>query len=160
MGNSQNIAETPSVSDSTEKFDFVKERVERAKNQTEKAILAQLGVNSLSDVKQKFTSLENFKKDVENLKNELSKAKLNEYKIELLKSGFDERFLNFAVSEINEKVTENKNFLDILEEYKKENPQFLKQNDFIKMKTAPNLTEGAGKTDENALMNAFIRGKG
>jgi hypothetical protein len=159
MENLQNITENKNISENMDKFDYVKERVERAKNQTEKAILTDLQVNSLEDAKQKFQALEIFKKDVENLKNELSKAKISEYKVELLKNGFDERFLNFAISEINEKVTENKNFLSVLEEYKKKNPHFLRQTDFVKLKTAPNFNDGAGKTDGDAVMNAFIRGK-
>lgn len=140
-------------------FDYRKEREERAKKRAEKAFLGELGVNSLDEIKSKINSLEEYRKEVEELKNEVNKSKVNGYKVEVLKNGFDEKFVDYIVYELKDKISENDDFSSLLGKFKKENSQFLKNSNPIKFSTAPNFEQGSKLSDMHARMNDFFSGR-
>jgi hypothetical protein len=140
-------------------FDYKKEREERIKHKVEKSFLSDLGVNSFDEVKKAFNSLDSYKKQVDELKNEVSKSKESERKLEVLKQGFDEKFVDYIVHELNNKSTENEDFSVLLQKFKDENSQFLKNNTSIKFNTSPNFETSGKLKDSHQRMNDFFSGR-
>lgn len=143
-----------------ESFDYRKEREERIKHKTEKALLNEVGLTSLDEIKQKINSLSDYQKQIDELKNEVNKSKINGYKVEALKNGFDERFVDYIVYELKDRMSENEDFSKALKKFKAENGQFLKREDKgIKFSTAPNFESGGTVKDAHSRMNDFFSGK-
>lgn len=142
-------------------FDYRKEREERVKRKAEKAVLNEFGVNSFDEIKEKLSSIDDYQKQIDALKSEINKSKINEYKLEVLKNGFDEKFVDFIAHELNGKVSENEDFSNVLSKFKEENPQFLKsQENGIKFSTAPNFESKVQQPiNSYELMDNLIRRK-
>jgi hypothetical protein len=76
-----------------------------------------------------------------------------EQKLEVLKSGFDEKFVDFIVHELGQA----ENFSESLTKFKGENPQYLKNQDKgIKYSTAPNFENCYQNKDISKRFNEVI----
>ena len=137
--------------DTKTNFDYKKEREERIKNKTEKAIFNELGVKSIEEIKEALNSIPELKKQV-------NEGKLNHCKLQTLKAGIDEEFVDFVVDKLNKQVTEKEDFKTLLDKFKNEHPRYLKQSQ-IKVNTASNF-EGVNKTQNfSQRFNDIIRRK-
>ena len=144
---------------SKKSFDYKKEREERIKHKAEKTFLSEIGATSMEEIKQKLESLDTYASELNNLKSELEKSKLNGYKVEILKNGFDDRFTDYIVHDIKGKITEDTSFEEVLKQYKETNPQFLKSEKGIKYTTSPDFESGKSVKSYNERMNDFLRGR-
>jgi regulator of protease activity HflC (stomatin/prohibitin superfamily) len=148
-----------STQEKTQEIENLKYRIERAEKNKEKEILSELGAESFENVKKKLESVANYEKQVIELKGKIAKAETLKYKVEVLQSGFDDKFVDFVIHELQGKVSEKENFSEILKKFKEENPQYLKNQDKgIKFNTAPSF--GGAKTYQSAseIINHLIRG--
>jgi hypothetical protein len=157
----ENIQENTTEENQTSKqpFDYKKEREERIKHKTEKNFLNEIGVKSMDEIKQKLESLDTYVNELNNLKSELEKSKVNGYKVEILKSGFDDRFADYIVHDLQSQVSEGKDFNKELNKYKESNPQFLKNEKAIKYTTSSDFESSKSATSTNQRMNDFLSGK-
>lgn len=105
--------------------------------------------------------------DYDTMKSELEGLKKEKADNELMKKLSDKKvkseFSKFVMSEIKANVTEIKNFDKAMEEYLKENPQYLaeeKQEKRFFKNSSADLDNGTGdKKTTNQKMNAFFRGE-
>ncbi len=142
-----------------DKKSFTKYRVERAEKNKEKEILSVLGVSSVEEAKNKISSIPEYEKKIAEFQEKNEKAKHLEYKVEAMKSGFDDKFVDFIVHELKGKVSENETFPSLLEKFKSENPQYLKnQSSGIKISTAPNFENSFRGQNASEIINDLIRG--
>lgn len=146
---------------SKKSFDYKKEREERIKHKAKKTFLSEIGATSMEEIKQKLESLDTYASELNNLKSELEKSKLNGYKVEILKNGFDDRFTDYIVHDIKGKITEDTSFEEVLKQYKEANPQFLKSEKGIKYTTSSDFESGKSTSVKsyNERMNDFLRGR-
>lgn len=135
--------------------DNFKYRLERAKEQGVKQVLQDLGVESIDEVKEIYRKLEETTKSYQQMKTEADKARNYEQKLEVLKSGFDEKFVDY----IAYKLGQTENFTESLTKFKGENPQYLKnQSSGIRINTSPSFETTAQPAKSNDdLMNAWIK---
>lgn len=140
-------------------FDYKKEREERIKHKAEKTFLSEIGANSMEEIKEKLDKLDGYVNELNNLKSELEQSKLNGYKVEILKNGFDDRFTDYIVHDLKSKVNGETSFGDALTKYKEENPQFLKSEKGIKYTTSSDFESGKSVKSFNDRMNDFLRGR-
>ena len=84
--------------DTKPSFDYKKEREERIKNRVEKAFFNELGVKSIEEIKEALKSIPELKKQVD-------EGKLNHCKLQTLKAGIDDEFVDFVVDKLNKQVT-------------------------------------------------------
>lgn len=107
----------------------------------------------------KYADYEDIKTELEALKNEKADRELME---KLSGKKVRPEFQKFVLSEIKGKVTEDVNFDKAMEDYLKENTQYIASEEddkkkFFKSSSTP-LEGGSGeKKDTNTKMNAFIR---
>lgn len=137
------------VKETTEKeehFDYKKAREERIARSTERKILKELGEDSFESVKGKL-------KEVLNIKQELEKEKINGQKLKILESGFDNKYLDFIVYEIN-KTRGEEPFDESLNKFKENNKQYLKRAKIIN--TSPNFENNNKNSDVHLRMNDFL----
>ena len=135
-----------------------KYRLERAKEQGAKQILSDLGANSLQSAKEKIEAVTNYEKQVSDLQKQIAQAKNLEYKVQAMQSGIDDKFVDFAIHELQSKVTDTENFSSLLAKFKEENPQYLRTQSGVKFSTAPNFENKASvPIDTHAFMNALIK---
>lgn len=133
--------------------DNFKYRLERAKEQGIKQVLTELGVTSIEEVKEIYKKLEETTKNYQQMKTEVDKSKVYQQKLEVLKSGFDEKFADFIVHELGKA----EDFSKGLEEFKKNNPQYLKnQETSIKYNTSPNFENHYQNKDISKRFNEVI----
>lgn len=158
----QNIQENSNISEpnisaeensKNQTNDNFKYRLERAKEQGVKQVLQDLGVESIDEVKQIYRKLEETTKNYQQMKTEADKAKNYEQKLEVLKSGFDEKFVDFIVHEVGK----SEDFSKELENFKKNNPQYLKnQETGIKYSTSPSFENHYQNKDISKRFNEVI----
>jgi len=137
------------VQETTEKedhFDYKKAREERITRSTERRILKELGEDSFESIKGKL-------QEALNIKAELEKERINGQKLKILESGFDNKYLDFIVYEIN-KTRGEESFDDCLTKFRENNKQYLKRNKIIN--TSPNLESNSKSTDAHLRMNDFL----
>lgn len=134
---------------------WLKYRLERAKEQGVKQVFQDLGVESIDEVKEIYRKLEETTKSYQQMKTEADKARNYEQKLEVLKSGFDEKFVDY----IAYKLGQTENFTESLTKFKDENPQYLKnQSSGIRINTSPSFETTAQPAKSNDdLMNAWIK---
>lgn len=151
-----NISETNISAEENNKNqinDNFKYRLERAKEQGVKQVLQDWGVESIDEVKQIYRKLEETTKNYQQMKTEADKAKNYEQKLEVLKSGFDEKFVDFIVHEVGK----SEDFSKELENFKKNNPQYLKnQETGIKYSTSPSFENHYQNKDISKRFNEVI----
>lgn len=68
-------------------------------------------------------------------------------------------FMKFVGSEIMSQVSDDKDFASVLEDYKKENPQYFADTVVKKVQSSPALTGGNPEPQStNSIMNDILRG--
>lgn len=133
--------------------DNFKYRLERAKEQGVKQVLQDLGATSIDEVKGIYKKLEETTKNYQQMKTEVDKSKVYQRKLEVLKSGFDEKFVDFIVHEVGK----SENFSESLQKFKKDNPQYLKnQETGIKYSTSPSFENHYQSRDISKRFNEVI----
>ena len=156
----QNIQENSNISETNEQPDTknqtndnFKYRLERAKEQGVKQVLQDLGVTSIDEVKEIYRKLEETTKNYQQMKTEADKAKNYEQKFQVLKSGFDEKFVDYITYELGK----SKNFSESLQKFKKDNPQYLKKQETgIKYSTSPSFENHYQNKDISKRFNEVI----
>ena len=139
-------------------YDYRKEREERIKNKTERAIFSELGVKSIDEIKEALNSINGYKNQITELEKQVNEGKLNHCKVQALKAGIDDEFVDFVVDKINKQVTDKEDFKTLLEKFKSEHPRYLRQSQ-IRVNTASNF-EGTNKTRNfSQQFNDVIRRK-
>lgn len=118
-------------------------------------------LHRLSEYSNISQDMEKLKSENENISKLYKESKINEYKLSTLKSGVDEKFVDFVTSEVMKGLKEDITFSDALDSYNKQNPQYVNYSkQGIKLSTTPimqNQTEANFKT--NNYVNDLIRGK-
>ena len=108
----------------------------------------------------KYADYDTLKEELEKLKAEKEEA---EYVAKVAEAKDDAKFQKFVVSEVKPLVSDKKDFKTCLDEYLKENPQFVEnvqRRGVIRSGSQVSLDEGsgAGVKNINQKMNDFIRG--
>ena len=108
----------------------------------------------------KYADYDTLKEELEKLKAEKEEA---EYVAKVAEAKVDAKFQKFVVSEVKPLVSDKKDFNTCLNEYLKENPQFVdnvQRRGVIRSGSQVSLDEGsgAGAKNINQKMNDFIRG--
>lgn len=108
----------------------------------------------------KYADYDTLKEELEKLKAEKEEA---EYVAKVAEAKVDAKFQKFVVSEVKPLVSDKKDFKTCLDEYLKENPQFVEnvqRRGVIRSGSQVSLDEGsgAGAKNINQKMNDFIRG--
>ena len=142
--NSKNDNTVQETTEKEDHFDYKKAREERITRSTERRILKELGEDSFESIKGKLQEALNIK---------LENERINGQKLKILESGFDNKYLDFIVYEIN-KTRGEESFDDCLTKFKENNKQYLKRNRIIN--TSPNLESNNKSTDAHLRMNDFL----
>lgn len=108
----------------------------------------------------KYADYDTIKEELEKLKAEKEEA---EYVAKVAEAKVDAKFQKFVVAEVKPLVSDKKDFKTCLDEYLKENPQFVEnvqRRGVIRSGSQVSLDEGsgAGAKNINQKMNDFIRG--
>lgn len=147
--------------------DDVKKKINKSLSTEYKSIVEYSNLKKkLEDLSTQIQSQDAVAQEMETLKSkneELNKlyedSKTNYYKLQVLKSGINDRFVDFVTSEVKGMVNSKKDFNKALEEYKNDNPQFLNEQKKINISTTPTIGNKSELTDTNRLINDFIRRK-
>ena len=137
----ENLEKTQEVKENQD-FDYKKYREERIKNRVEKSIFKDLGVQNLDEIKEKFSLIDSYKTQIQNLEEKAKELETNKYKFEVLKSGIDEEL----------------DFLSLLSNFKENHPKFLKQSK-ITVSTSPNFETNSQINSFSQKFNSAIRNK-
>lgn len=141
-----------------QEFDYRKQREERIKSKVEKAFLSEFGAKSMEDLKKDFKLIDDYRSEIDDLKNQLNESKSNGYKLEALKSGIDEEFIDYVADKLQKQITQKDDFKSLLGKFKAEHPRYLKQSG-IKINTSPNFeNSGKGQSFSEAF-NGVIKRK-
>lgn len=108
----------------------------------------------------KYADYDTLKAELEKLKAEKEEA---EFVAKVAEARVDAKFQKFVVAEVKPLVSDKKDFKTCLDEYLKENPQFVEnvqRRGVIRSGSQVSLDEGsgAGAKNINQKMNDFIRG--
>lgn len=108
----------------------------------------------------KYADYDTLKEELEKLKAEKEEA---EFVAKVAEAKVDAKFQKFVVAEVKPLVSDKKDFKTCLDEYLKENPQFVEnvqRRGVIRSGSQVSLDEGsgAGAKNINQKMNDFIRG--
>ena len=108
----------------------------------------------------KYADYDTLKAELEKLKAEKEEA---EFVAKVAEARVDARFQKFVVAEVKPLVSDKKDFKTCLDEYLKENPQFVEnvqRRGVIRSGSQVSLDEGSGASAKNInqKMNDFIRG--
>lgn len=108
----------------------------------------------------KYADYDTLKAELEKLKAEKEEA---EFVAKVAEAKVDAKFQKFVVAEVKQLVSDKKDFKTCLDEYLKENPQFVEnvqRRGVIRSGSQVSLDEGsgAGAKNINQKMNDFIRG--
>lgn len=145
--------ESVAGTDKSQANDNLKYRLEREREKGAKQILNELGISSVDEIKEIYKKLEETTANYEKSQKIADKAKSAEQKLEVLKNGFDEKFVDFIVHELGE----TEDFAESLTKFKSENPQYLKnQSTGIKISTAPNFEKKNETNDFSKVFNEAI----
>ena len=144
----ENLEKTQEVKENQD-FDYKKYREERIKNRVEKSIFKDLGVQNLDEIKDKFSLIDTYKTQIQNLEEKAKELETNKYKFEVLKSGIDK---------LQKQVNDKKDFLSLLSNFKENHPKFLKQSK-ITVSTSPNFETNSKINSFSQKFNNAIRNK-
>lgn len=118
----------------------------------------------LSDSNTKLESKSSLEKDLEKLRGEHSKlcklyeeSKNNAYKLDVLKTGVNEKFVDFVTSDILKNKADDQDFAELLSSYIDNNPQYL-SNNFMSVSTSPQSNNPSDATTSSDMINKLIRG--
>lgn len=111
-----------------------------------------------NDIKQLNSSLEEKDKSLENYSSLTNENKDLKAQLQMSDSNVKKEFSKFVTNEIMSKVDDEHNFESVLEDYKKENPQYFGDTQVKKVQSSPSLTGGTPKeATTNDIMNDIIR---
>lgn len=110
------------------------------------------------DIKQLNTSIEEKDKSLENYSMVTNENKDLKAQLQMSDSNVKKEFSKFVTNEIMSKVDDEHNFASVLEDYKKENPQYFGDTQVKKVQSSPSLNGGVPtETTTNSIMNDIIR---
>lgn len=110
------------------------------------------------DIKQLNTSIEEKDKSLENYSMVTNENKDLKAQLQMSDSNVKKEFSKFVTNEVMSKVDEEHNFADVLEDYKKENPQYFGDIQVKKVQSSPSLNGGIPQENTtNSIMNDIIR---
>lgn len=112
-----------------------------------------------TQVKDLNTKLEANSKDLENYQNVTNENKNLKAQLQMSNANVKKEFTKFVTSEVLSQVDDKHDFQSVLDDYKKENPQYFGSSVVNKVQTSPNLN--GGNTNEpqttNRIMNDLLR---
>lgn len=110
------------------------------------------------DIKQLNISIEEKDKSLENYSMVTNENKDLKAQLQMSDSNVKKEFSKFVTNEIMSKVDDEHNFASVLEDYKKENPQYFGDTMVKKVQSSPSLNGGVPtETTTNSIMNDIIR---
>ena len=105
------------------------------------------------------STIESKTKNLENYENVTNENKDLKAQLQMSGSNVKKEFSKFVTSEIMSKVNDENTFESVLEDYKKENPQYFGEAVVRKVQTSPTLNGGATTSPTtNSIMNDLLRG--
>lgn len=111
-----------------------------------------------NQIKELNSTIETNSKNLENLQNVTNENKDLKAQLQMSDSNVKKEFSKFVTSEIMSKVDDEHTFENVLEDYKKENPQYFGDSVIHKVQTAPILGGGAtAPQTTNSIMNDILR---
>ena len=104
-------------------------------------------------------TIESKSKDLENYQNVTNENRDLKAKIQMSDSNVKKEFSKFVTSEVLAKVDDKHDFASVLEDYKKENPQYFGESVINKVQTSPTLNGGNTNQPQttNSIMNNLLR---
>lgn len=112
-----------------------------------------------NNIKELNNSIAEKEKSLENFSNVTNENKDLKAQLQMSKSNVKKEFSKFVTSEIMSKVDNEHNFESVLEDYKKENPQYFGDTVVKKVQSSPSLNGGTPKEPTtNDIMNDILRG--
>lgn len=104
-------------------------------------------------------TIESKSKDLENYQNLTNENKDLKAQLQMSDSHVKKEFQKFVTSEVMSKVDDDHDFQSVLEDYKKENPQYFGESVVNKVQTSPNLNGGNSNEPQttNSIMNELLR---
>ena len=110
------------------------------------------------NIKQLNTTLEEKDKSLENLSSITNEAKELKAQLQMSKSNVKNEFSKFVTNEVMSQVNDEHSFDEVLENYKKENPQYFGDTQVRKVQSSPSLNGGVPQTPTtNDIMNDILR---
>lgn len=110
------------------------------------------------DIKQLNNTIEENNKSLENYSTLSNENKDLHAQLQMRDSNVKREFTKFVTSEVMNQVDDKHNFQDVLESYKKENPQYFGDTQVKKVQSSPSLTGGVPQAQTtNDIMNDIIR---
>ena len=112
-----------------------------------------------AQVKELNGSIEAKDKDLESLQNMTNENKSLKAQLQMSGSNVRKEFSKFVQNEVMSKVDEEHDFETVLNDYKKENPQYFGDPVTHKVQTSPNLNGGGATAPQttNSIMNDLLR---
>lgn len=132
-----------------EQVDEYKNQVETYKNEID---------GYKKDIESLNKTIEEDKTNLENYQNVTNENNTLRTQLQLSDSNVKKEFNKFVTSEIMAQVNEENDFATVLENYKKENPQYFGETVVKKVQTSPELTGGTKPQSTNEIMNDLLRG--
>ena len=110
------------------------------------------------DIKQLNTTIEEKDKSLENYSSVTNENKDLKAQLQMSDSNVKKEFSKFVTNEVMSQVNDEHNFAEVLENYKKENPQYFGDTIVKKVQTSPSLNGGTPQAPTtNDIMNDILR---
>lgn len=153
-------------SEGIEISDEVKKKINKSLSTEYKSIVEYNNIkNKIEEMTNQLSEQDKINKEFNHLRkkhDELSKmyqdSKTMTYKYDALKKGVNEKFIDFVTSDILKNKTDEQDFSSLLDNYINENPQYLNDNKFISVSSAPKPNKTAEISSTNDIINKLIRG--
>ena len=111
-----------------------------------------------NQIKELNSTIETNSKNLENLQSITNENKDLKAQLQMSDSNVKKEFSKFVTTEVMSKVNDDNDFKSVLEEYKKENPQYFGDSVIQRVQTAPVLGGGAtAPQTTNSIMNEILR---
>ena len=124
-------------------------------------------INDFDNVKSKYeskikdyeTKLQDSNKSLESLQGLTNENKQLKTELQMNSSNVKKEFSKFVANEVLSQVDDENDFATVLENYKKENPQYFGETVVKKVQSSPNLNGGNTQPQTtNDIMNDLLRG--
>lgn len=110
------------------------------------------------NIKQLNTTIEEKDKSLENYSSVTNENKDLKAQLQMSDSNVKKEFSKFVTNEVMSQVNDEHNFAEVLENYKKENPQYFGDTIVKKVQTSPSLNGGTPQAPTtNDIMNDILR---
>ena len=112
-----------------------------------------------SQVKELNEKLDTNAKELENYQTVTNENKDLKAQLQMSGSNVRKEFSKFVTNEVMSKVDDEHSFESVLEDYKKENPQYFGESVMHRVQTSPNLNGGGATAPKttNSIMNDLLR---